>query len=79
MIPHLGTVSEVLHSKLQTPGDNRAQGRWWTQLIFPVSGCDSNALVRVLPNPFPAFQPTVATRPAALKLHDADRAASAAR
>jgi hypothetical protein len=22
-----------------TPGDNRAQGRWWTQLIFPVSGC----------------------------------------
>jgi hypothetical protein len=49
------------------------------QLIFPVSGCDSNASVRVLPNPFPAFQPTVATRPAALKLHDADRAASAAR
>jgi hypothetical protein len=41
---------------LRTPGDNRAQGRWWTQLIFPVSGCGSNASVRVLPNPFPAFE-----------------------
>jgi len=26
-----------------TPSDNRAQGRWWTQLIFPVSGCGINA------------------------------------
>jgi len=28
------------------PGDNRPQRRWRTQLILPVSGCDTNAWVR---------------------------------
>ena len=40
---------------ISAPGDNLAQERWWTQLIFPVSGCGNNVLVRVWPNHFSAL------------------------
>jgi hypothetical protein len=56
------TYYNVRCYRLHAPGDNRPQWGRWTQLILPVSGCDINASVRVLSNPFSAHADLVATR-----------------
>jgi hypothetical protein len=54
-------MSDVI--PLHAPGDNRSKQGRWTQLILPVSGCDINASVRVLSNPFSAPADLVTKRP----------------